>query len=70
MTNQFTVLEQAQSTFVDLAIKFGPKLFVAVLILVAGFFVGRWIGVAFDRWLGKLRLEPPVRTVLVRVVNG
>lgn len=69
MTNQFTVLDQAQSTFVDLAIKFGPKLVVALLILTAGFYVGRWIGAVFARWLSKLNLDPPVRTLLVRIVR-
>ena len=52
---------------IDLGIKFGPKLLVAILILVAGYYVGRWVGALFDRWLGKLRLEPPVRLPRVRL---
>ena len=69
MTNQLAVLEQAQSTLVDLAIKFGPKVVVAILILVAGFYAGRWVGAVFNRWLGKLHLEPPVRLLLVRLAR-
>lgn len=69
MPNQLALLEQAQSTLVDLAIKFGPKVVVAILILTAGFYAGRWIGKVLDRWLGKLRLEPPVRLLLVRLAR-
>lgn len=69
MPNQLPLLEQAQSTLVDLAIKFGPKVVVAILILTAGFYAGRWIGKVLDRWLGKLHLEPPVRLLLVRLAR-
>jgi len=64
-----TDLDQAKNTFIDLAIRFGPKLVVAILILVAGYDVGRWVGTLFDRWLGKLHLEPPVRLLLVRIAR-
>ncbi len=69
MATQLSALEQAQATLVDLAIKFGPKLVVAVLFLVAGFYAGRWLGRILDRWLAKLSLEPPVRLLLVRLVR-
>ena len=36
MDNQLALLEQAQSTFIDLAIKFGPKAVVAIAILITG----------------------------------
>ncbi len=67
MPPQFAALEQAKSALIDLAFRFGPKLVVAILILVAGGYCARWAGVAVDRWLGKLHLEPPVRLLLVRV---
>jgi small conductance mechanosensitive channel len=69
MPNQLALLEQAQSTLIDLGIKFGPKVVVAIIILAAGFYAGRWIGKVLDRWLGKLRLEPPVRLLLVRLAR-
>ncbi len=69
MLSQLSVLAQAKSTLIDLAIKFGPKLLVAILILVAGFYAARWVGGAFDRWLSKLRLEPPVQVLLVRLAR-
>lgn len=67
MRNQLAVIEQAQNTLIDLGIKFGPKVVVAILILVVGFYAGRWVGGVFNRWLGKLQLEPPVRLLLVRL---
>jgi small conductance mechanosensitive channel len=69
MENQIALLDQAKSTLVDLAIKFGPKVVVAIIIMVAGFYAGRYVGRIFDRSLGRLHLEPPVRTLLVRVVR-
>jgi len=69
MDKQFALLEQAQSTFIDLAIKFGPKAVVAILILIAGVYAGRWVGKVFDQQLGKFNLEPPVRLLLVRVLR-
>jgi len=69
MPTQLASLDQARNTAIDLGIKFGPKLLVAILILVAGYYVGRWVGALFDRSLGKLRLEPPVRLLLVRLAR-
>ena len=36
---------------------------------MAGVFVGRWVGKAMARGLRKFDLEPPVRDLLVRIVN-
>jgi small conductance mechanosensitive channel len=49
----------------------GPKLFGAVLILVAGIFVARWVGSLAMRWLSRkeLQLDPPVRMLMVRGVR-
>lgn len=69
MNNHLGMLDQAQSTLLDLAFRFGPKVVVAIAILVAGFYCARWVGQGFDGWLGKLRLEPPVRLLLVRVIR-
>jgi small conductance mechanosensitive channel len=52
-----------------LAIRFGPKVLAALLILVVGFFVGRWVGRALDSMLKKLHLEAPIRLLLVRIVR-
>jgi len=41
----------------------------AVLILLAGLMVGRWLGRATDGALRRFALEPPVRLLIVRVVR-
>jgi small conductance mechanosensitive channel len=71
MTNQFNLdtIAHAKNKVVDLSVEFGPKALTAVLILVAGFFVARWIGGFVQKWLDKLHLEPPVRLLLLRLVR-
>ena len=69
MNEQVETLNQIKSTVIDLAIKFGPKVLVAIIIIVAGVFVGRWVGKAMARGLRKFDLEPPVRDLVVRIVN-
>ena len=69
MTNQLQTLEHTKEKLIDLSIQFGPKLMAALLILVVGVFMARWIGGIFQRWIGKLELEPPVRLLLVRVLR-
>jgi small conductance mechanosensitive channel len=69
MENQLVLLDQAKSTLVDLAIKFGPKVVVAILILIAGLYAGRALGRMFDRSLSRMHLDPPVRILLVRLVR-
>jgi small conductance mechanosensitive channel len=69
MTNQLQTLEQMKATAVDLGIRFGPKVLVAIIILTVGFFVARAVGRWAQRYLGHFRLEPPVRILLVRLIR-
>jgi small conductance mechanosensitive channel len=69
MDSQLQSLDQVKATVLDMAIKFGPKLAVAILILAAGFIVGRWAGRILEGVLVKFNLEPPVRALLVRVAQ-
>ena len=69
MTNQLATITYLKQKIVDLSVEFGPRALTAVLILVAGFFVSRWAVRVFERWLGKLELEPPVRQLLLRLVR-
>jgi small conductance mechanosensitive channel len=69
MPNSLAGLDQAKNTFIDLAIKFGPRLLAATLILLVGYYVGRWAGGFVDRWLSKLKLEPPVQLMIVRLAR-
>jgi len=67
MDNQLQSLDQVKATVTDMAIKFGPKLVVALVILIAGHVVARWVGRLLDGLLIRFKLEEPVRALLVRV---
>lgn len=69
MSDQLATIDQAKSTLLDLAVRFGPKLLVAILILIAGVIVSRWVARWFARALARIELEPPVRVLLMRVVR-
>ena len=70
MANTLETIEQVRTTAVDLAMKFGPKVLAALLILVLGYFVGRWMSRWLDRALGHVEMEPPVRTLIVRIARA
>jgi small conductance mechanosensitive channel len=68
MNEQTATIGHARDTILDLLIRFGPRLLTAVLILIVGLAVSRWV----SRWLagvlGRRELEPPVRLLLTRTV--
>jgi small conductance mechanosensitive channel len=66
MNPQLASIYQIKNTVLDLAIRFGPRLLVAILILAVGFAVSRWVSRWFLRGLSHVELEPPVRTLLAR----
>ena len=67
MIDQLDTLEHAKRTVVDLAIQFGPKVLVAVIIVIAGGYAAHWAARIAERGLGKVELEPPVRQLLTRI---
>jgi small conductance mechanosensitive channel len=69
MDNSLQSLDQVRASALDMAVRFGPKLLVAVAILVVGYLVGRWVGKMLERLLVRLHLEIPVRALLVRMVH-
>jgi small conductance mechanosensitive channel len=69
MKEQLAVIDQAQSKLIDLGIEFGPRLLVAALILVAGFYVGRWVGRMLDSMLTRLDLDITARHLIVRIAH-
>ena len=68
MNDQVATINHAKDTMLDLAIRFGPRLLTAVLILVAGFIAANWVSGAFARMLERRQLEPPVRALFTRFV--
>jgi small conductance mechanosensitive channel len=69
MNVPLAALDQAQAKLIDLGIEFGPRLLVAALILVAGFYVGRWLSRMTDNMLERLELDSTARHLLVRIVH-
>jgi small conductance mechanosensitive channel len=69
MNEQLGTWEHIQREMIDLAIQFGPKVLVAVTIVVAGVYAGKWVGTLVDGALDKFHLELPVKQLLVRVVR-
>ncbi|CAH2032552.1 mechanosensitive ion channel family protein [Trichlorobacter ammonificans] len=69
MQGQFDALSQAQGKVVELAVQFGPRLLVAVLVLAAGHYVGRWAGHMLDTVFIRLALDITIRQLLVRIVR-
>lgn len=67
MNEQAASVEHIKGTVLDLAIRFGPKLLVAILILIAGGIAARWTARWLTRALSRIELEPPVRVLLARI---
>lgn len=53
----------------DFSEEYGMRVVGAIIILIAGILVARWIGRVLQRWLERQQMEPPVRILLVRVVR-
>jgi small conductance mechanosensitive channel len=53
----------------DLAIRYGLNVAGAIVILIAGVLVARWVGNVTDQRLKKGKMEPPMRILLVRVLR-
>jgi small conductance mechanosensitive channel len=68
MNEQAATISHAKDTMLDLAIRFGPRLFTAVLILVIGLAVSRSVSRYLARVLNRRDLEPPIRLLLTRLI--
>ena len=62
-------IEQLKVTIIDLAVRFGPRLLAAILVLAVGIAVSRWLGRWFDRALARIELEPPLRLLVSRIAR-
>lgn len=62
-------VEQVRTTLIDLALKFGPKVLAATIILLMGFFVGRAMAGWVHKALMHVEMEVPVRVLLVRMAR-
>lgn len=69
MKEELAALDDTRSALVDLAVIYGPRVLAAILVLGAGFVVGRWVGEALDRLLARLELDITLRSLIRRVVR-
>ena len=67
MNDQAATISHARDTLIEVAIRFGPRLLTAVLILIAGIFVSGWVSRWVTQFLGHRDLEPPLRLLLARI---
>ncbi|MFM1770795.1 MAG: Small-conductance mechanosensitive channel [Verrucomicrobiota bacterium] len=51
----------------DLLLERGPNLVGAIIVLVAGFLLARFVVRMLTRWLEKRQMDPPVRMLLQRI---
>jgi len=70
MNEQLETIGQLKSTIIDLAVRFGPKLLAAILVLVVGVVLTRWLGRWFERGLARIELEPPIRLLVSRIARA
>ena len=54
---------------IDYVILHGPALASALVVIVIGAIVARWVGKLVGRWLERKAMEPPVRMLLVRITK-
>jgi small conductance mechanosensitive channel len=69
MIEQLTALEQVKTTAIDLGMKFGPRLVVAIIVMAIGFAAARWAAGMTQRVLRRFEFEPPVRQLLESVTR-
>jgi len=70
MNDNVATISHAKDTLVELAIRFGPRLLTALLIMIAGFFVSGWVSRWFMQFLGRWDLEPPLRLLMSRIAGA
>jgi small conductance mechanosensitive channel len=58
-----------QDKFIEYIINHSGALISALIVALVGFLVARWIGKLMERWLTRKAMEPPMSTLLVRVVR-
>jgi len=62
-------MEQAKQTIINFFVAYGIQIVGALIIIACGLLAARWLGNVVQRWLTRKELEPPVRSLIVRVVQ-
>jgi len=73
VTNALDSVQNKWDNFITKLLAFseayGKRVVGAIIILIAGLIVARWMGNTLRRWLERQQMEPPVRMLLVRVAR-
>ncbi|HZV35225.1 MAG TPA: mechanosensitive ion channel domain-containing protein [Verrucomicrobiae bacterium] len=64
-----STMDKVKSKVIDFAFANGPKIITAVLILIIGFFVARWLTRVVTKTLDKKGFEPPVKMLISRMLK-
>ena len=64
-----STVDQVRTKVVTFLTDYGIQIVGALIILLAGALVARWIGRKVDQWFTKKQIEPPVRILAVRVIR-
>jgi small conductance mechanosensitive channel len=67
--NVVDTVSKIKDKAIDFAFNNGLKILTALLIVIAGFFIARWVDRAVARALDKKEMEPPVKMLLRRIVK-
>jgi small conductance mechanosensitive channel len=60
---------QIKEKITEFLVTYGIQIVGALIIFIAGLLLARWVGSLIQRWLDRLELEPPVKTLIVRVAR-
>ncbi|MGH8701205.1 MAG: mechanosensitive ion channel family protein, partial [Burkholderiales bacterium] len=70
MDANLAALDQVKSIAIDLGMKFGPNVLVAIIIMAAGYFAARWTAGVVGRSLRRFEFEPPVRQLMLNITRA
>ncbi len=62
-------MEELQKNVIKFATEYGFQIIGAIIILIAGALLARWLGRITDQWLLKKQVEPPIRILGVRFLR-
>ena len=62
-------MDELKTSVIKFLTEFGFQIVGAIIILVAGALVARWLGRLADQWLSSKQLEPPLRMLAVRLIR-
>ena len=63
-------MDQAKRTLIDLAIRYGPRLFTAMVTLAVGYMLAQRTGRLVARWLARRDLEEALRRLIGRMITA